>query len=102
MSGTLILRFIYIKITKRPKNKLTIISLSHIRNGKVKQRTLMSFGKADDNCIPINEIKRVTVGISDTFKNGKKRIWVRTDIKEKTIQTDKNVVAQSVKFFLFY
>ena len=46
----------------------------------------MSFGKADDNCIPINDIKRVTLGISDTCKNGKKRIWVRTDIRENTLK----------------
>jgi hypothetical protein len=63
----------YIKITKNTKGQAYYHLLESYRhNGKVKQRMLMSFGKADDNCIPINDIKRVTFGISDTCKNGEK------------------------------
>jgi hypothetical protein len=63
----------YIKITKNAKGQ-TYYHLveSYRHNGKVKQRTLMFLGKVDDNRIPINDIKRVTFGISDTCKNGEK------------------------------
>ena len=32
----------------------------------------MSLGKADDNCIPINDVKGIKFGISDTCKNWEK------------------------------
>ncbi len=63
----------YIKITKITKGQAYYHLLESYRhNGKVKQRKLMSFGKADNNCIPINDVKRVKLGISDTCKNGEK------------------------------
>ena len=46
----------------------------------------MSFSKGDDNCIPINDIKRVTFGISDTCKMREKKIWVRTDIRQNAVK----------------
>jgi hypothetical protein len=46
----------------------------------------MSPGKADDNCIQINDLKRVAFGITIPVRNGKNRIWVRTDIKENAVK----------------
>jgi len=43
----------------------------------------MSLGKADDNCIQINDIKRVTFGISDTCKNGKKENLGKNRLKRE-------------------
>jgi hypothetical protein len=49
----------------------------------------MSFSKADDNCIPINDIKRVTFGISDTCKNGEKENLGKEDIRENAVKVMK-------------
>jgi hypothetical protein len=63
----------YIKITKNAKGQTYYHLVESYRyNGKVKQRTLMSLGKADDNCIPINDVKGIKFGISDTCKNWEK------------------------------
>jgi len=63
----------YIKITKNANGQAYYHLVEpYCYNGKVKQLTLMSLSKGDDNCIPINDIKRVTFGISDTCKNGER------------------------------
>jgi hypothetical protein len=49
----------------------------------------MSLGKADDNCIQINDLKGVTFGITIPVSNEKKRIWVRTDIRENALKVMK-------------
>jgi hypothetical protein len=80
----------YIKITKNAKEQAYYhLVESYRHNGKVKQRTLMSPGKADDNCIQINDLKGVTFGITIPVRNGKKRIWVRTDIRKNAVKVMK-------------
>jgi len=47
----------YIKITKNVKRQAYYYFVESYRhNGKVKQRSLMSLGKADDNCIQIKDL----------------------------------------------
>jgi hypothetical protein len=80
----------YIKITKNTKGQAYYhLVESYRHNGKVKQRTLMSHGKADDNCIQINDLKEATFGITIPVRNGKKRVWVRTDIIENAVKVMK-------------
>ena len=46
----------------------------------------MSLDKADDYCIPINDIKELGSVLAIPVKMGKKRIWVRTDIRENALK----------------
>jgi hypothetical protein len=63
----------YIKITKNTKGQAYYhLVESYRHNGKAKQRTLMSFGKVDDNRIQINEVKGLKFVISDNCKNWEK------------------------------
>jgi hypothetical protein len=58
----------YIKITKNTKGQAYYhLVESYRHNGKVKQRTLMSIGQVDDNCIQINDVKGVKFRISNTY-----------------------------------
>ena len=78
----------YIKITKNAKGQAYYhLVESYRHNGKVKQRTLMSLGKADDNCIPINDIKRVTLGISDTCKDWEKENLGKDRYKRECVES---------------
>ena len=76
----------YIKITKNAKGQAYYhLVESYRHNDKVKQRTLMSLGKVDDNRIQINDvIKELNPVIP--IKMRKKRIWVRTDIRGNAVK----------------
>ena len=74
MSGTLTLRLCTSKSPKTPKDKLTIILLSHIvTTAKSNNVRWCPFGKSDDYCISINDVKEVKFSISYTCKNHKKK-----------------------------
>ena len=78
----------YIRITKNAKGQAyyhPVESYSH--KGKVKQRTLMSFGKADDKCTHINDLKGVKFGISDTCKNQEKENLGKDSYKRECVES---------------
>jgi len=63
----------YIKITKNAKGQAYYhLVESYRHNRKVKQYTLMSLCKVDDNRIKINDIKGIRFGINETCKNEKR------------------------------
>jgi hypothetical protein len=78
----------FIKITKNAKGQAYYHLVEAYRhNGKVTQRTLMSLGKVDDNRIPINDVKRVTFGISDTYKNEEKENFGKDRYKRECTES---------------
>jgi len=78
----------YIKITKNAKGQAYYhLVESYRHNGKVKQRTLMSLGKVDDNRIQINDIKEVMFGISDTCKDWEKENLGKDRYKRECVES---------------
>ena len=86
--GTLILRPIYLRITKNAKEQAYYHLVESYRHkGKVKQRTLMSFDKENDNRIQINDIKEVMFGTSDTCKNWEKENLGKDSYKRECVES---------------